>query len=354
MFKYKKIYLFILLLVIGTYTNVLADHTYKTSVVKKILPMVVEVHSEKKVVGFKAPRENGGFQFRDKSPQNPQRRGDPREQPSHVGSGFVISEDGYIITNAHVINNMIDGGTATIVFYDDSSYNADLINYDEASDIALLKINNAPHEWKFPFLEWGNKPEMGEDVIAIGSPMNQSFSVSFGVVSSLDRFIPNASPHVPFIQSDAAVNPGNSGGPLFNIHGKVVGINTLIISGEARGHIGLSFSIDGTYAQTVIEKLKTGEKINWPYLGILYRPVQEEDVKTFKYGHGVFIQEIVPDSPSAGILLVGDIILSIDGKPLKWKMFASIVKMKNIGDVVQLKVIRDNMIIPIKMILGGK
>jgi serine protease Do len=195
---------------------------------------------------------------------------------------------------------------------------------------------------------------MGEDVIAIGSPMNQSFSVSFGVVSSLDRFVPNASPHVPFIQSDAAVNPGNSGGPLFNVHGEVIGINTLIISGEARGHIGLSFSIDGTYAQTVIKKLKTGEKINWPYLGILYRPIQKEDIETFKHGHGVFIQEVVPNSPSAGILLVGDMILFINDKPLKWKMFASIIKMKNIGETVKLRVIRNNMIIPLKMILGGK
>ena len=215
----KNIICYIILTLFLVVPNAFADHTYKTSIVEKIMPSVVEVHAEKNMNSnqFNQPEQQrrGGFKFRQKPNQRPMpdgNRGDPKLEPDHLGSGFVISEGGLVITNAHVVSNCFtDCKRITVVFQNDIAEEATLINYDEDSDIALLQISSNK---KFPYLKWGNKPELGEDVIAIGSPMNQSFTVTFGNVSALDRFVPNAASFVPFIQTDTAMNPGNSGGPL--------------------------------------------------------------------------------------------------------------------------------------------
>ena len=360
MFTYKKnIICYIILTLFLVVPNALADHTYKTSIVKKIMPSIVEVHAEKNIEGnqFIRPdkKKRGGFKFRQEPNQRrtPDERGDPKLEPDHLGSGFIISEDGLVITNAHVVSNCFDNcKRITVVFQNDIQMDATLINYDEDSDIALLQILANK---KFPYLKWGERPELGEDTIAIGSPMNQSFTVSFGNVSALDRFVPNAASFVPFIQTDASMNPGNSGGPLFNHEGKVIGINTLIITGGAsRGSIGLGFAVDGTYAQAVIKQLKTGKKIVRPYLGIMYRPTKKEDMDDFKYGYGAYIQDVVKSSPAFGILKKGDIILKVDGVNVKWKLIATVVKMKEVGDVVKLEILRDGMKVPIEMELGVK
>ena len=307
------------------------------------------------------PQNRGGFQFRQPQgdPRNaPQRGTDPKQDPQHLGSGFVISSDGYILTNAHVVNNIFDGGIIRIVFYDDNSYEAKLINYDEQSDIALLKITNAEFGKVFDFVTWGETPELGDDVIAIGSPMGQSFTVTFGNVSSLNRFVPNAPPFVPFIQTDAAINPGNSGGPLFNSHGELVGINTMIITdGGGKGSVGIGFAIDGDYVQKTVEQLYSGNKIERPYMGIMFRPVTKEDmtnsVYPYMFGFGAYVEEIVPDSPAAGILKVGDIIMYMDGERIKWRLLATKVKSKKIGSEARLIIIRDGMEVPLTFTMGA-
>ena len=364
----KKILCFIIsFLLLGLSTAIVnADHTYKTSIVKKVLPAVVEVHAERGNTVSKSmqpQKRGGGFQFRNQpqGQQAPQGRMNPKQDPEHLGSGFVISSDGYILTNAHVINNVFDGGIIRIVFHDDREYTAVLINYDEDSDIALLKINNAEFGKVFNYLKWGETPELGQDVIAVGSPMGQSFTVTFGNVSSLNRFVPNAPPFVPFIQTDAAINPGNSGGPLLNASGEVVGINTMILTGgSGKGSVGIGFAIDGDYVQKTVEQLKkleTGQKIQRPYMGIVFRPVTKEDYGSldnlYEFGHGAYIQEIVPGSPAEGILRVGDIINRLDAKPIRWKMLATKVKSKKIGDTTYLIVIRDGMIVPITFIMSA-
>ena len=359
MFNYAKRLIFLIILCFFLIdSNLYADHTKKTKLVKELIEAVVEVHADRKIKktdGFvkkQRPKKRGGFKYRNEPRPEMQDGYDPKKEPTHLGSGFVISDDGYVITNAHVVNNIFEGGKISIIFHDDTSEEAELINYDEDSDIALLKIIDAKKNFKF--LTWGNKPELGEDVIAVGSPMNQSFTVTFGNVSSVDRFVPNAASFVPFIQTDAAMNPGNSGGPLFNMEGRLVGINTMIITdNNSRGSIGIGFAIDGIYAQAVIEKLKTGRKIIWPYLGIMYRPVEKKEMKEFKYGYGAYIQEIVKKSPAVDLLRVGDIILKIDGKPVKWKMLATLVKSKKIGDTLNLEILRNGFHIPITMILKG-
>lgn len=356
MYTRKILCIIVFFLTLGV-TSVYANHTHETSVIQKILPAVVEVHSDRKMNGDgqlnSQTKGQGGFKYRNQ-PQQGQRNKpslqDQKKEPTHIGSGFVISPEGLVITNAHVVNNLFDnGGKLTLIFHDDEAQEATLINYDEESDIALLKIKNTTNK-VYPFVKWGHKPELGEKTIVIGSPMNQPFTVTFGYVSSIDRFVPNSASFVPFIQTDASMNPGNSGGPLFNIDGKLIGINTMIITpGANPGSIGIGFAIDGTYAKAVIEKLKTGKKITWPYLGIMYRPVDEKDMKNFRYGYGAYIQEIVKDSPAVDVLRVGDIILKVNGEPIKWKMLATRIKTKKIGDVINLEVLRNKLHIPIVM-----
>jgi len=366
MLHYKKNILcfFISFLLLGISTVVNADHTYKTSIVKKVLPAVVEIHTEKgKMSAGMQPQKRGGFKFRQPQGQQPQGRMNPKQDPQHVGSGFVISSDGYILTNAHVINNIFTGGKVIVIFQNDKSYEADIVNYDEESDIALLKINNAEHGKVFEYLEWGETPELGQDVIAIGSPMGQSFTVTFGNVSSLNRFVPKSAPFVPYIQTDASINPGNSGGPLLNSAGHVVGINTMIITGSgssAPGSVGLGFAIDGDYVQKTVEQLKalpTGQRIQRPYMGIVFRPVTKEDYgkldNLYEFGYGAYIREIVPGSPAEGILKVGDIINRVDAKPIKWKLLATKVKSKKIGDTTYFIVIRNGMVVPITFIMSA-
>ena len=366
MLHYKKNILcfFISFLLLGISTVVNADHTYKTSIVKKVLPAVVEIHTEKgKMSAGMQPQKRGGFKFRQPQGQQPQGRMNPKQDPQHVGSGFVISSDGYILTNAHVINNIFTGGKVIVIFQNDKSYEADIVNYDEESDIALLKINNAEHGKVFEYLEWGETPELGQDVIAIGSPMGQSFTVTFGNVSSLNRFVPKSAPFVPYIQTDASINPGNSGGPLLNSAGNVVGINTMIITGSgssAPGSVGLGFAIDGDYVQKTVEQLKalpTGQRIQRPYMGIVFRPVTKEDYgkldNLYEFGYGAYIREIVPGSPAEGILKVGDIINRVDAKPIKWKLLATKVKSKKIGDTTYFIVIRNGMVVPITFIMSA-
>jgi serine protease Do len=362
MLHYKKntlLCFFISFLLLGLSTTIVnADHTYKTSIVKKVLPAVVEVHAERgnTVSESMQPQKRGGFQFRNQpqGQQAPQGRMNPKQDPEHLGSGFVISSDGYILTNAHVINNVFDGGIIRIVFHDDREYTAVLINYDEDSDIALLKINNAEFGKVFNYLKWGETPELGQDVIAVGSPMGQSFTVTFGNVSSLDRFVPNAPPFVPFIQTDASINPGNSGGPLLNASGEVVGINTMILTGgSGKGSVGIGFAIDGDYVQSTVEQLKTGEKIKRPYMGIMFRPVKQDDMEKYVYGYGAFVEEIVKGSPAEGILKVGDIIVSMDGKVVKWRLLATWVKSKKIGDTASFIILREGMEVPLTFTMGA-
>ena len=341
---YKKIIAYTLtLFLICTTQIVFANHTHMTKVIEKIMPAVVEVISEQ----HKNPVKKG-FEMRKEGKRQTQ------DNPFLSGSGFIISTDGYVITNAHVVNNAFNGnGIIHIIFKNSEKYEVDLVNYDEDSDIALLKIKE--NQIQFPFLVWGSTPEIGEKTIAIGSPMNLSFSATFGNVSALERFLPNAPAFVSFIQTDAAVNPGNSGGPLFNEDGEVIGINTIIMTGgQSQGSIGLGFAIDGTYAQKIITRLKTGEKIIRPFVGITYRPVEKKDTKHYKAGIGAYIEEVIPKGPADNILKPGDIILEIGGEEIKYKMLAAEISTKIPHTNVIFTVIRNDKKILLIVKLGKK
>ncbi|AGI27038.1 Serine protease MucD [Candidatus Portiera aleyrodidarum] len=175
-----------------------------------------------------------------------------------IGTGFIISNDGYILTNAHVVN---DSDQIIVNFKNHTVYNAKLIGIDTKTDIALIKIN----EQDLPVINIGNSDniQVGECVAAIGSPFGFDQSITSGIVSAINRTLPNDI-YVPFIQTDVAINPGNSGGPLLNIQGKVIGINSQIIT-RSGGFMGLSFSIPINIAINIANQIKIYGKVHRGY-----------------------------------------------------------------------------------------
>ncbi|MGS2723211.1 DegQ family serine endoprotease [Porticoccus sp. GXU_MW_L64] len=238
-------------------------------------------------------------------------RGMPRQRLRRSsGSGFVVSEDGYILTNNHVVEN---GDTITVRFSDREEFTAEIIGTDRETDLALLKIDAKD----LPTLEFGDSESLkvGEWVVAIGSPFGLDYSASVGIVSAIGRSLPDDN-FVPFIQTDVAINPGNSGGPLFNLDGEVVGINSQIYT-RSGGSNGISFSIPSHVATRVIEQLKDGGSVDRGYLGVGIEPVTAELAEAFglKKAQGAIINSVNEGTPAekAG-LEEEDVIISIDGK----------------------------------------
>ncbi len=238
-------------------------------------------------------------------------RGNSQERAS-LGSGFIVSKDGYVLTNNHVI----DGADQIFVRLNDRrEFEAELIGSDASSDLALLKI-----EAKYlPTVEIGNseKLKVGEWVVAIGSPFGFDYSVTAGIVSAKGRSLPNEN-YVPFIQTDVAINPGNSGGPLFNLDGKVVGINSQIYT-RSGGFMGLSFAIPMNVAMEVVDQLKETGSVTRGWLGVAIQEVDKDLAESFglKKAAGALVSQVVQNGPAgeAGVKY-GDIITAFNGKPV--------------------------------------
>jgi len=237
----------------------------------------------------------------------------PREfQSQSLGSGFIISADGYLLTNAHVVEAADE---ITVKLTDKRELKAKVIGFDKRTDIALLKIDAAG----LPVVRLGDptKLKVGEWVIAIGSPFGFENSVTAGIVSAKGRSLPQEN-FVPFIQTDVAVNPGNSGGPLFNLRGEVVGINSQIYS-RTGGFMGLSFAIPIDVAQDVANQLKTTGKVTRGRIGVVIQPLTRELADGFglKNPQGALVNSVEKGGPAekAGIE-AGDVILRFDGKPV--------------------------------------
>ena len=227
-----------------------------------------------------------------------------------VGSGFIISGDGQIVTNAHVV----DGAErVTVKMADGRAFDATVIGTDPMTDIALLKVEA---DLTLPFVEFGPSDTLrvGDEVVAVGNPFGLGGTVTSGIISALSRNI-NAGPFDDFIQTDAAINRGNSGGPLFNNDGDVIGVNTAILS-PGGGSVGIGFAVPSDLVQTVVADLADDGKIARGWLGVQIRPMTEEvaDVLGYDAPRGAVIEAVSADSPAdtAG-LLKGDIILSFGG-----------------------------------------
>jgi serine protease Do len=251
-----------------------------------------------------------------------------------LGSGFIISQDGYILTNNHVVENATE---ITIILHNEKTYSAKIIGTDPKTDLALIKIDATG----LPTVKLGNSDKLlvGEWVMAIGNPFGLAETVTAGIVSAKGRVI-GSGPYDDFIQTDASINPGNSGGPLFNIRGEVVGINTAIIE---QGQ-GLGFAIPINIARDLLSQLKKGEVIRG-WLGVVIQEVTPELAQSFglKEPTGALVSDIEVGSPAdkAGIRK-GDIILRFNGKEItKMKELPNIVAMTPVGETVTVTILRD-------------
>jgi serine protease Do len=249
--------------------------------------------------------------------------------PSHgIGSGFIVSPDGYVLTNAHVV---ADASEVTVKLTDRREFAAKVIGADKRSDVALIKIAATG----LPYVRFGDPSQVrpGQWAIAIGSPFGFENSVTAGVVSATGRTLPDDSggSYVPFIQTDAAVNPGNSGGPLFNLDGQVVGINSQIYS-RTGGYMGMSFAIPIDVALNVKDQLLKNGKVNRSRIGVAVQDLGQPLAQSFGLTtpHGALVSAVEPQSPGerAG-LRPGDIITSVDGRNIdhSWDLPAVISQL---------------------------
>ena len=274
--------------------------------------------------------------FGDKGFDGPERK-QPRQSQS-VGSGFIYSSNGYIITNHHVI---ADADQIIVRLKDKRELDAQLIGSDPSSDIALLKIK--AKNLKPVKIGKSENLKVGQWVLAIGSPFGFESTVTAGIVSAIGRSLPNDN-YVPFIQTDVAINPGNSGGPLFNLDGEVIGINAQIFT-RSGGFMGLSFAIPMDVADNVINQLKESGKVSRGWLGVYIQEVTNNLAKSFgmKNPSGALISKIIPDGPaSKSDLKVGDIILKFDNKKIDTSSsLPPIVGNTKIGKNVTIEILRN-------------
>jgi len=271
-------------------------------------------------------------------PGGPGAEGAPQEREAKsLGSGFIVSRDGYIMTNNHVVK---DASEIIVRLDDRRELKAEVIGTDERSDVALLKIEAD----NLPVAKIGKSEDLqvGEWVLAIGSPFGFDSSATAGIVSAKGRALPREN-YVPFIQTDVAINPGNSGGPLFNLDGEVVGVNSQIYS-RTGGYMGLSFSIPIEVAMDVAQQLKQHGKVSRGWLGVLIQDVTLELAESFDMSkpQGALVAKVVPDSPaSAARFEVGDIVVEFNGKSIeRSSSLPPVVGGTPVGKKVPVKVIR--------------
>lgn len=238
---------------------------------------------------------------------------EPRERRAG-GSGFIISADGYLITNHHVVDGADE---VRVTLKDRREFTAKVVGSDEQSDVALLKIDATG----LPAVAMGDSDRVkpGQWAVAIGSPFGLSYTVTAGVVSAVGRNLNDSQRYVPFIQNDLSINRGNSGGPLFNLDGQVIGINSQIFS-QTGGSVGISFAIPINYANQVVAQLKSKGKVSRGYIGVTLQRVQSDDAKALGLSRvaGALVTQVNPGTPGAKAgLRVGDVILTFNGTAIE-------------------------------------
>ena len=317
-----------------------------TNIVEQNMPAVVIVNATRTVSSsngqnqFQAPpgmpdEFNDLFKkFFDENQRSPERRA-----PSS-GSGFILSTDGYVMTNHHVVNG---ASKILIVTNDKSSYEAKLIGSDKRSDLALLKIDadNLPTVK----IASGDNVKLGEWVLAIGSPFGFNQTVTAGIVSGKQRKLAGDN-YVPYIQTDVAINPGNSGGPLFNLSGEVIGVNAQIYS-RTGGFMGVSFAIPSDTVNDVYYQLKTKGKVSRGWLGVYIQEIDDKLAKSFgmKKSKGALVSKVLPNSPAEKAKIKqGDVILKFNNQPIaKSTDLPLIVGQSKVGSTFKVQIMRNKM-----------
>lgn len=314
---------------------------------EKVTPAVVNISSTQTIErrrgpNFRIPEGTPFGEFFDEFRDRLQRDQDeePRQATS-LGSGFIIAADGFVVTNNHVIENSDE---ITVILEDGTEYIATLVGGDKRSDLALLKIEA---DEPLPFVAWGDseKDRIGDWVMAVGNPYGLGNTVTAGIISGRNRAVGGTGPDVDYIQTDAPINRGNSGGPLFNMAGNVIGVNSAILS-PSGGNIGIGFSIPSTYASYAISQLKEHGRIRRGWLGVFISPFDEEAAKSLgikEITSGVLVNELQEGSPAekAG-LEVGDIIYKWDGKDVEdQRSLQQVVALTPVGKTVKVQILRD-------------
>lgn len=274
----------------------------------------------------------------------------PRQfKTTSLGSGFIINKDGYILTNNHVVENATD---ITVKLGDGREFKAKVVGRDPKTDIALIKIETS----NLPVIPFGDsdKLEVGEPVMAIGNPFGLNQTVTTGIVSAKGRFI-GEGPYDNFIQTDASINRGNSGGPLINSNGEAVGINTAIFS-PTGGSIGIGFAIPIAMIKEVLPQLKERGQVTRGWLGVAIQPITPELGKKFslKQANGALVSDVMEGSPAeqAGIKQ-GDVVVEFNGKKVKSSTeLPHIVASTPVGKEVAMKVIRDGAELTLQVKIG--
>ncbi|HEU4959478.1 MAG TPA: Do family serine endopeptidase [Sphingomonas sp.] len=243
--------------------------------------------------------------------------GTTTREAESLGSGFIISPDGYVVTNNHVISAGMQGATVdeiTVTLTNGKEYKAKLIGKDETADLAVLKIDGGT----FPYVKFGDSKNarVGDWVIAIGNPFGIGSSVTAGIISALHRTTDLGGPYDRFIQTDASINRGNSGGPMFDMQGNVIGINSQILS-PSGGNVGIGFAIPAEEAKPVVETLMKGETVKRGYMGVAVQPITGDiaDSMGLPRNRGGLIASVTPDSPAAKAgFKPGDVVMKVNGQ----------------------------------------
>ncbi|TCO77726.1 trypsin-like peptidase domain-containing protein [Chromatocurvus halotolerans] len=276
----------------------------------------------------------------------------PRQRMS-MGSGFIISDDGYIVTNNHVVER---ASSVVVRLSDRREYDAEVIGLDERSDLALLRIEG--EDLPVARLDTTDRLDVGEWVLAVGSPFGLDYSVTAGIVSAKGRSLPTErnENYVPFIQTDVAINPGNSGGPLFNLDGEVVGVNSQIFT-RSGGSIGLSFAIPVSVVRSVVEQLKESGSVSRGWLGVTIQDVDRNLAESFELDRpmGALIAQLAPGGPAEGAgFEPGDVIIEFAGQPVETSAdLPHVVGLLRPGTEVDAVIVREGKRRTISVTVGG-
>ena len=325
----------------------------------RLSPAVVNISTSQTVkrpnLGPRIPELPQGSPFEEFFKDFFDRRGDgnnPSRKVQSLGSGFVIDPKGFIVTNNHVI----EGADEILVnFANGDSLDATLIGTDPKTDLAVLKLTEEPSE-PIPFVAFGDSDatRVGDWVIAIGNPFGLGGSVSAGIISARNRNI-NSGPYDDFLQTDAAINRGNSGGPLFNMDGDVIGVNTAIYS-PTGGSVGVGFAVPSNIATNVVEQLREFGEIRRGWIGVRIREVSEELAEGLELEapKGALVEDVTKDGPAAeGGIEIGDVILSFDGKDIEeMRDLPKAVAETPAGDTVRVIVSRKGKTQTLKLKVG--
>lgn len=318
---------------------------------ERLAPSVVNISTTQQIP---IRRQADPFQdffrrFGDRQQQDGEEEPETRESGS-LGSGFIISPDGYIVTNNHLIQSRTErGGTVDeviVTLTDRTEYQARIVGRDISSDLALLKIDGA----NLPYVDWGRSENVrvGDWVIAIGNPLGLDGTVTAGIVSAIQRGVPqgpggNAGPN-RFIQTDASINRGNSGGPMFDMAGNVVGVNSALISPNG-ANIGIGLAIPADQARPIIDALRRGERPQRGYLGVNLQPIDEDIAASLGLSseNGELVREVRGDTPAeAAGIQQGDVIISINGQTVNPDESVSYLSARlTPGSTVPVVVVRD-------------